>query len=335
MDDSFYMQLALDAAWKYQGLTFPNPAVGSCVVGPHGEVLGIGAHKKAGEAHAEVLALKAAFITLTKNHDIETIHDAHELHRYLKTHHNNIFTSCHIYVTLEPCAHEGKTPSCATLIADLGLKKVSISHLDMSAAAKGGKKRLQEAGIEVISHLEAEAGKELLSPFIQWSEGSYVVFKWAQRLDGSIDGKHVSSLASRTFVHKMRDVTQLLVIGGNTVRCDRPRLDARLVDGRAPDVLIYSRHNDFDTTIPLFEVKGRKVHISNSLEMIKSYQNVLIEGGPNMIGAVQEYVTHYLSFISPSSGGTISFSNEALNFSVMKMQKNDENIILWMTRKGL
>ena len=76
----------------------------------------------------------------------------------------------------------------------------------------------------------------------------------------------------------MRDKCDLLVIGGESVRVDRPTLDARLIDGKAPDILIYSRSSDFDKSIPLFSVKGRKVMVSDSLDEIKNYKNIMIEG---------------------------------------------------------
>jgi len=333
MNDHFYMQCALDAAWKFQGLTFPNPAVGACVLGAYGEILGIGAHEKAGEAHAEVLALKAAYLTLTSDQNISAITNAQELHSYLKTHHNNLFKNATIYVTLEPCAHEGKTPSCATLLCDLGLKKVVVSHVDSSVDAKGGMARLRESGIEVVSGVLEVKGAALLHPFTQWQKGTFVTYKWAQRLDGSIDGKAVSSLESRQRVHAMRNVSDLLVIGGNTVRIDRPTLDARLVNGNAPDILIYSKSGDFDKSIPLFSVAGRKVSISDSLESVKNYKNVLIEGGPNLIHEVKAITDCYLSFVSPSSGGTIPFTKEALYFNLLHIDKNEENILFWMRHK--
>ena len=335
MDASFYMQQALDAAWKYQGLTFPNPAVGACVVDANGGIIGVGAHQKAGGPHAEVLALKAAYFTLTQDSRIKSIQDATALHDFLKSHHNNIFKSAQIYVTLEPCAHTGKTPSCATLIQSLGLVKVVISCKDENPIAEGGAMRLRACGIAVEMGLLEKQGQELLYPFTLWQNGSFVIFKWAQRLDGSIDGKTVSSLGSRTQVHQIRNVSDLLVIGGATVREDRPTLDARLVNGKAPDVLIYSREKNFDTSIPLFNVPNRKVIISDDLELLKGYQNVLIEGGPNMMEAVAPYVNYYLSYLSPSSGGTIAFTNTQMQFNVVNMQKNSEDIILWMTRKGL
>jgi diaminohydroxyphosphoribosylaminopyrimidine deaminase/5-amino-6-(5-phosphoribosylamino)uracil reductase len=100
-------------------------------------------------------------------------------------------------------------------------------------------------------------------------------------------------------VHRLRDCCDLLVIGGNTVRVDRPLLDARLCEGKAPDVLIYSRSQHFDATIPLFGVPAREVFVENHLKRIENHALVMIEGGQGMLDAVREDVQWYLIFRSP------------------------------------
>jgi diaminohydroxyphosphoribosylaminopyrimidine deaminase/5-amino-6-(5-phosphoribosylamino)uracil reductase len=330
MSPEFYMQLAADEAWNYQGMTFPNPAVGCTVVGGEGELLSVAAHKRAGAPHAEVLALQEAYAVLTGDTEILSLTDASEIHTYLLNSHEGRFESCTLYVTLEPCAHLGKTPSCALLIRALGIPRVVIGHPDPNAHAAGGAAMLAENGCEVktgVCDLEAHA---LLLPFITWQQGPFVTFKWAQRLDGSVDGGTISSLASRERVHAMRDACDLLVIGGNTVREDRPTLDARLVGGKAPDILIYSRGNDFDRTIPLFSVEGRNVHIENSFERIKGYRNVLIEGGPGLFEAARTIVDAYLCFVAPSSGGTITFSKRKEKFEILHTMKSGDDLMMWM-----
>lgn len=327
------MGLALDAAWEYQGVTYPNPAVGCVVTGPRGEIISVAAHQKAGGPHAEVLALKAAYRMLSGDEAIDTIDDATALHAYLRTHHDGLFGSCVLYVTLEPCAHHGKTPSCAMLIQDLGIKKVHIAHEDPNAEAAGGIALLGGSGVEVVTGIRREDAAELLAPFIRWQQQPFVFFKWAQRLDGTIDGGLISSAASRTRVHAMRDVCDLLVIGGNTVRTDRPTLDARLVGGRAPDILILSREKRFDQSIPLFGVEGRKVMVSDSLEPIKAYKNVMIEGGPALFASTKGIVDSYLCFIAPKSGGTIAFTKESREFTTLHSSRSGEDIVMWSKGK--
>jgi len=328
-----YMDLALEKAWQYQGLTFPNPAVGACVVGKNGEILAVNAHQKAGEAHAEVLALRDAYVLLSNDPAIALTCNAHELHEYLLKNHNNIFQNCSIYVTLEPCSHEGKTPSCASLIASLGLKKVFIGHADENPSASGGRSLLQEADVVIEQNSDTQNTHSLLYPFLQWQKHSFVTFKWAQRLDGTIDGGTVSSKASREYVHAMRNVCDLLVIGGNTVRLDRPTLDSRMLKGKAPDILIYSHNDDFDRDIPLFHVDGRQVYIENSLERMKDYKNILIEGGSGMFEATKDVTDYYLSFISPQSGGgTMSLLNNMDTFEILHVRQIERDIMLWMKR---
>ena len=120
--DEIYMQLALNKAWEYQGLTYPNPAVGA-VVTFKGKILSVSAHQKAGTSHAEVLALVSAYEALSNSKVDFDPFNAKEAHTFLLNLPQNIFSECTIYVTLEPCSHEGKTPSCASLLKTLNLMR--------------------------------------------------------------------------------------------------------------------------------------------------------------------------------------------------------------------
>ena len=298
--DAVLMQKALDAAWAYQVLTFPNPAVGAVISNDQGEVLGIGAHQKAGSPHAEVLALKNAYLHLTGDQCIVSIDDATELHTFLKTYHNDIFHELSIHVTLEPCNHYGKTPPCSGLIHALGLKRVVIGSFDESASAKGGGAFLQSQGITVEFGCSKASSDLLLTPFTcSQHQKPFVFFKLALSRNGVATGGIITSIDSRKMVHRLRDRCDLLVIGGNTVRTDRPVLDARLCDGKAPDVLILSKQNDFDRTIPLFNVPIRTVSISDNLEKINDYSMVMVEGGQGFLDALSCDIAWYLIFESP------------------------------------
>ena len=328
------MDLALNAAWDYQLLTFPNPAVGAVCIGKHGEILSIGAHRKSGGPHAEVYALRDAYIRLSGDTTLVDCDDSSLMHAYLREHHNNCFVSISMAVTLEPCAHHGKTPSCATLIRDLGIKKITLSCIDQNPLASGGLELLRASGLECIMDDNTSKGVNLLAPFSTWQTKPFVFFKWAQRLDGSIDGGVISSNASREHVHQLRDKCDLIVIGGNTVRSDRPTLDARMVNGKAPDVLIYSNQSHFDLSIPLFNVPNRRVYIESSLDRINDYKLVMIEGGAAMMQATGAICDWYVCYIAPKLGGglaTIGLKQE--DFEVMSA-KIQEDIILWMKRKG-
>jgi diaminohydroxyphosphoribosylaminopyrimidine deaminase/5-amino-6-(5-phosphoribosylamino)uracil reductase len=327
------MKLALDAAWDYQLLTFPNPAVGAVCISADGTILSIGAHKIAGGPHAEVYALRDAYTILSGDNTIAECNDSHHIHDHLRTHHNGLFNTVLMAVTLEPCAHSGKTPSCALLIRDLGVKELYIACKDPNPDAAGGGEIVSDSGIQCTFGIMESEGKKLLEPFIQWQNNPFVFFKWAQRLDGTIDNGTISSETSRQHVHALRDKCDLIVIGGNTVRHDRPTLDARLVNGKAPDVLIYTQMGDFDTTIPLFNVPNRHVFIASDLERIKEYRLVMIEGGAGMFSATRDVCDWYLSYIAPKiGGGSQSLGVIQEDFEVLHAKITD-NIILWMKKK--
>ena len=323
------MALAIDKAWEYQGVTFPNPAVGATVVDAAGRILAVEAHRKAGGPHAEVWALQQAFAVMQNDPAILALSDSRDIHTYLLQHHNGCFVSCTIYVTLEPCAHRGKTPSCADLLARLRIGQVVFAAADPNAEAAGGAMMLRSAGIDVV-HAPSKAADVLLSPFVHWQKERFVTFKWAQRLDGTIDGGVISGETSRRFVHAMRNIADLLIIGGNTVRTDRPTLDARLTGGRAPDVLILSTRDDFDRSIPLFSVPGRKVTIASNLDLMESYSNILIEGGPGLFETVKARCDVFLCFVAPSSGGTIRFLTAPQHFEIMHLSRSGNDIKQWM-----
>ncbi len=329
MRDQFFMKLAIDEAWKYQGLTYPNPAVGAVVVGEHGEILSINAHQEAGKPHAEVLALRDAYIKLTHDTKIFSLESSHDIHEYLHVNCNDCFLNCTIYTTLEPCRHIGKTPSCASLLQKLSLKRIVIGSLDSNKVASGGKsffKNVQNG----ICQKECDA---LLAPFNAWQKMNFIFFKWAQRLDGTIDGGAVSSVESRTVVHRLRNKCDLLVIGGNTVRVDRPTLDSRMVEGKAPDILIYSAKEEFDRTIPLFKVPNRNVFIENNFDRFREYKNIMIEGGPSMLSATFNMVDFYLNFTAPSSGGTIPFTNKTIKFEYLHVEPSGDDLKIWLRKK--
>jgi len=332
IDNNFYMKLALNEAWKYQGLTYPNPAVGCTVIGKYNEILAVEAHQKAGEPHAEVLALKSAYYKLTQDKYILNLTSSLDIHIYLKKNHNNIFINVSVYTTLEPCSHEGKTPSCATLISELGVKKVYVGLCDSNEEASGGNTQLRDASILVQTDILKKECNDLLHPFESWQKKSFVFFKWAQRLNGTIDEGAISSLDTRKLTHSVRDVCDLLVVGGNTVRLDRPTLDARDINGNAPDILIYSREKEFDETIPLFNVKGRKVIISDSLSKIDNYKNIMIEGGSNMYELTRKITNYYLCYLSPKFGGVNGFDAVEDKFNILNIQKEEQDIIMWIKR---
>ncbi|WP_297923470.1 bifunctional diaminohydroxyphosphoribosylaminopyrimidine deaminase/5-amino-6-(5-phosphoribosylamino)uracil reductase RibD, partial [uncultured Campylobacter sp.] len=247
MNDEFYMDLALRTAWRYQALTLPNPAVGCVLLDKSGRILGIGAHKKAGFLHAEANAVFAALCDLDANfaqdfareyarkfgvkfQNLEALKSAllqpSFTYDFILNRHGGLLRGACAYVTLEPCAHRGKTPSCAELLAQLGLSRVVIGARDTNAQAAGGAEILSRGGIEVKFDVCSAAATELAEPFYLAREGGFCFIKINAALNGAVHGR-IGSEKQRAFVHKLRGVCDYVGVGGQTVRADRPTLDVR------------------------------------------------------------------------------------------------------------
>ncbi len=333
IDDNFYMSLALDEAWKYQLLTYPNPAVG-CVVIKKGEILAIEAHKEAGVGHAEVNALKAAYLKKYPNDLIKMKNKSHDIHDYLIKNHKGFFNDCEVFVTLEPCNHEGKTPACANLLKELKPKRVIISCEDINKKASGGIDTLKSADIEVSLDCMKKEGLDLLYPFIKWqNEGRFIFFKMAQTLNGSVDGK-ISANQTKAYVHTIRDKIDLLLIGGNTVRVDKPTLDSRYIAGNAPDVMIYSKNRVFDTNIPLFKVPNRKVFISDDLFKLLDYNFIMVEGTYNLLDILKERLDYIVLLVNPKiRKGDNTLNNIDIDFEIIHENFIGKEKVIFLKRK--
>ena len=315
------LETALNEAWKFQLLTYPNPAVGAGLIVKNSFF--VSAHKKAGGPHAEVNVLWEAFKAFHKTPELSA---SDEIHEYLIKNHNNFFNDAYMAVTLEPCSHIGKTPSCANLLSILKPKKVIIGWRDPIKSHSGGVEILKNAGIEV-EIVDDKRCFDLIEPFIKWNNERFIFFKLAQTLNGVIKGGYISSENSLNWVHKIRDKIDLLVIGGNTVRIDRPTLDARRVNGENPDILIYSKNKDFDKSIPLFNVNDRKVFIEDNLEKLKSYKFIMIEGGENLYNELKDFVDWKVFIVSPKMNELENFK-VVDNIEVLHVEKRDD-LIIW------
>lgn len=211
MKDEEYMRLALHLAKIAKGQTSPNPTVGAVVVN-HGEIVGVGSHLKAGEAHAEVHALKMA---------------------------GDKAKGGTIFVTLEPCSHYGKTPPCAEQIIDSGIKRAVIASEDPNPNVAGsGIKLLAEAGIKVESGLCGKESDELNEDFYHYiiTKTPYVTLKTAMTLDGKIatstgESKWITGPEAREDVHRLRHEHDAILVGIGTVLKDDPKLTTRLPEG--------------------------------------------------------------------------------------------------------
>ncbi len=208
--DISFMQRALNLADLAQGKTSPNPTVGA-VIARGDTVIGEGYHKRAGEDHAEVAAIKSA------KEDVR---------------------GATIFVTLEPCCHTGRTGPCSGALIDVGIARVVVASLDPSSKVNGkGLEELREAGIEVevLEGLLAERARSQNEAFRKHAVTGlpFVIFKSAMSLDGKIatstgDSKWISGEESRALVHSMRGEVDAIAVGSGTALVDDPMLTCRI-----------------------------------------------------------------------------------------------------------
>ena len=213
--DEKYMRMALRLAEKARGRTSPNPMVGAVVVKDN-RVIATGYHERAGEPHAEAIALRKAGAAAQ---------------------------GATLYVTLEPCSHLNKrTPPCSPLVIQSGVKRVVIAMIDPNPRVSGGGVRaIRKAGVEVVTGvLEPEASR-LNEEFIKHvtKKVPFVTLKIAQTLDGKIatatgESKWITGKEAREAGHRLRDRNDAILAGINTVLKDNPSLTARIAGGRDP-----------------------------------------------------------------------------------------------------
>jgi diaminohydroxyphosphoribosylaminopyrimidine deaminase/5-amino-6-(5-phosphoribosylamino)uracil reductase len=206
-EDHVFMQEALRLAAMGRGRTHPNPMVG-CLLVKGGEVVGTGYHRKAGEPHAETYALQAA---------------------------GDAARGATAYVTLEPCAHHGHTPPCATALIQAGITRVVAAMVDPDPRVAGqGLELLRQAGITVESGLMEAEARQLNRSYMKLKETGrpLVILKWAMTLDGKIacasgDSRWVTGDEARAHLHQIRDQVDAILVGETTAQRDDPELTAR------------------------------------------------------------------------------------------------------------
>lgn len=257
--DQTFMQRCLQLAQNGQRNARPNPMVGAVIVCGD-RIIGEGYHVRCGEGHAEV----NAFASVRKDDE-------------------PLLSKSTIYVSLEPCAHYGKTPPCAELIERKGVRRCVVGCIDPFAKVSGrGVEMLREAGIEVtVGVLEKEC-RELNRRFFTFHEKRrpYIILKWAQSADGFIDngGKAFafSTPFTRMLVHKLRGECDAILVGRTTAERENPRLDVRLWSGESPLRLVLDRNNPFfegmDPSSPILPQL-----MSHLYE--RQVQSLLVEGG--------------------------------------------------------
>jgi len=294
--DIFFMKKALQLAKKGCSWTHPNPMVGAMII-KNDTIIGQGYHRKYGHAHAEIEALRST--------------------------HEDVSGST-IYVTMEPCCHIGKTPSCVNALIHARIKKVVCSHLDPNPLIAGkGVEILRKHGIQVVTDVLRKEAMKLNENFITFhtKKRPFIAIKFACSLDGKIatstgDSKWITNEKARSCARKLRSKYQAVLVGKNTVLNDNPHLGCRDVNFKNPIRIVL----DSQLTIPLdFQIyrdtnvivastkkapqnkiralRGRGIKVlifdTNSVPIEKlldelrnlNVMSVIIEGGSEIIGS--------------------------------------------------
>lgn len=242
--DEKYMRLAMQLAGNAIGRTSPNPLVGAVIVKDN-RVVGCGWHRKAGTPHAEVHALNQA---------------------------GELAQGADVYVTLEPCAHYGKTPPCAKALVKAKVKNVYGGLLDVNPKVAGkGFKILEDAGIHVeYGFLQDELRKQN-EVFFKWIEHKkpFVVLKAAMTLDGKIatatgQSKWITNETSRAYGYKLRDIYDGIMVGINTVIEDNPMLTARVDGGKNPIRIVVDSSLKIDINANVVQDKSAKTIVATT-----------------------------------------------------------------------
>lgn len=295
-EDNKFMRRCLDLAVRAEGMTYPNPLVGSVVVN-NGVIIGEGYHLKAGMPHAEVNA-------------INSVSD------------KSLLSKSVLYVSLEPCSHTGKTPPCSDFIISNGIPKVVIGTIDTHDKVSGrGIQCLKKAGCDVISGILEKECRMVNRRFFTFHEKKrpYITLKWAQSADGFLDidrnkkqingPNWITGKSERVLVHKWRSQEAAILVGAGTARIDNPQLNVRYWKGNDPvrfimsrsGVLINPSNNDEirgDSNLSAENFTGTSGHgttklqlndkIPSALQVIdymnkNEIQSLLIEGGKEIL----------------------------------------------------
>lgn len=295
------MHKCIELAKQAQGQTSPNPMVGCVILNPQGEIISTGYHKKCGQNHAE----RDALLKLDNAKD------------------------CTLIVNLEPCSHYGKTPPCADLIIEKGVKKVVYGMQDVNPIVAGnGLKKLKDAGIEVVGPVLEDECRKLNEIFIknQTEHKTFIAIKTATTIDGKIatytgDSKWITSDLARLEARKLRTFYDAILTSSSTVLADNPTMEHKkkiILDRKLKtdfqNATIYKQGEiyvfyDEKLNSPNIEninfiptpVKNNKLdikYILNSLYELK-IMSVFIEAGGEINSSFLPYIDKFYHFIAP------------------------------------
>lgn len=263
MNHEAYMQRCIELAQNGAGNVSPNPMVGAVVVCDN-KIIGEGYHQQCGEAHAEVNAINA-------------VKD------------KSLLSKATIYVSLEPCAHFGKTPPCSDFIIESKIPNVVIGCIDPFAEVAGkGIKKLEKAGVNVtVSVLEKEC-LNLNKRFFTFHQKQrpYIILKWAQSQDGFIDKERddasqkinwITHSNTKQLTHKWRSEEDAILIGKNTAINDNPELTTRAIRGKNPIRIVIDRRLELSSNLKIFNNASRTIILNenkNEEKVAISYKKV-------------------------------------------------------------
>ena len=259
-----YMSRCLQLAALGLGKVQPNPMVGAVIV-HQDKIIGEGWHRQYGQAHAEI----NAFASVKQP---------------------ELLKESTMYVSLEPCSHFGKTPPCADAIIRHGIPKVVIGTVDSNAKVNGGGiKKLQDAGIEVVTGVLQDQCKELNRRFFTFHEQKrpYVILKWAMTRNGYMDidrqqnpaGQYwITNHELKTLVHQWRSEEDAILVGYNTMVNDKPQLTTRLFPGKDPQRYVCQRNPENSESDYYQQISENPAEALHQL-YDKKIQSVIVEGG--------------------------------------------------------
>ena len=291
------MRLAIEQAEVVKGTTYPNPPVGAVILDAGGQVVGVGGTQPAGEAHAEVVALRRA---------------------------GRLAAGGTAVVTLEPCNHTGRTGPCVDALLAAGIAEVVYAIGDPNPMASGGAARLAQAGVRVRSGVVADAVAG--GPLREWLHRQrtgrpHVTWKFAASVDGrsaAADGtsEWITGESARADVHRHRAHADAIIVGTGTVLADDPTLTARLPDGSSAPrqplrVVVGMREISPDARVLNDDSRTMVIRSRDPLEVLRALSDrtdVLLEGGPTLAGAFIRagLVDRILAYLAPTLlGGPI------------------------------
>ena len=273
-EDEKYMARCLQLARHGELTTAPNPMVGAVIV-HEGRIIGEGWHRQYGGPHAEVNAIRS-----------------------VRPEDQALLRESTIYVSLEPCSHWGKTPPCAELLVEKGLRRVVVGCLDPNEKVAGrGIRRLREAGAEVVVGVLERECWWLNRKFMTWHtlHRPWITLKWAESADGFIDRRresradgdpvHFSTPWTQTLVHRLRATHEAILVGRRTWELDQPSLTTRLWPGKSPKRFVLTKADPSPAlpSITSLLVEGGAQTLQSFLDA-DLWDEVYIERSPIILG---------------------------------------------------